>query len=393
MNQQVVSTKPAYFPNLDGLRFIGSLLIIVFHIEDIKLLHNKPVIPFIEYYGLIGNFDVSLFFVLSGFLITYLLLKEKKESGSINLKAYYARRTLRIWPLYYLILILGFFVLPHLGAYFSTTYSANIYKNFWLSFTGCFLFLCPLVRSASGLPQTMGPIWSVGVEELFYLCWPLFLRKTTKYLLLFFVVLVVVLLLRNGFFLGDYFFGWDDSFHKIYKFISAVLMQYRISCMAIGAMGAYWVVFEKKKILSFLYRKDIQWIVYIITAGLLLLRVGVKIEALESFPSVFHEVYSVLFIIIIVNLATNPKSIVRLDYKWTNYLGKISYGLYMYHPIMRILSLELTTYLFKGNTWNWQMNVSLYFFTVSSTILISILSYEFFEKKFLKLKNKVTAQA
>ena len=206
-------------------------------------------------------------------------------------------------------------------------------------------------------------------------------------------VLVVVLLLRNGFFLGDYFFGWDDSFHKIYKFISAVLMQYRISCMAIGAIGAYWVAFEKKKILSVVYRKDVQWIVYIITAGLLLLRVGVKIEALESFPSVFHEVYSVLFIIIIVNLATNPKSIVRLDYKWTNYLGKISYGLYMYHPIMRILSLELTTYLFKGNTWNWQMNVSLYFFTLSSTILISILSYEFFEKKFLKLKNKVTAQA
>lgn len=380
-----------YFPNLDGLRFIGSLLIILFHIEDIKLLHNQPVIPIIEYYGLIGNFDVSLFFVLSGFLITYLLLNEKKESGSINLKAYYARRTLRIWPLYYLILVLGFFVLPHLSAYFRYTYSANIYKKFWLYFTGCFFFLCPVIRSASGLPQTMGPIWSVGVEELFYLCWPLFLRKTKKYLLLFFAVIILVLVLRNGFFLGDYIFDWEDSFAKIFKFISSLIMQYRISCMAIGAIGAYWVVFEKKKILSVLYRKDVQWIVYLITIGLLLLRVGVKIELLESFPSVFHEIYSVLFIIIIVNLATNPMSIVRLDYKWTNYLGKISYGLYLYHPIMRIFSLELTEHLFKGVLWNWQMNISLYFFTLSFTILIAVLSYEFFEKKFLKLKNRFIA--
>lgn len=377
-----------YFPNLDGLRFLGSLIIILFHVEDIKFLHNKPVISFINYYGLIGNFDVSLFFVLSGFLITYLLLKEKKDNGSINLKAYYARRTLRIWPLYYLILILGFFVLPRLDAYFANAYSANIYKHFWLYFTGCFLFLCPFVRSVSGLPQTMGPIWSVGVEEVFYLCWPLFLRKTKKYLLLFFAVIIFVLLLRNGFFLGDYFYGWEYSFHLIYRIISSLIMQYRISCMAIGGIGAYWVVFEKKKILSVLYRKDVQWMVYTITIVLLLLRIGVKIEALESFPSIFHEIYSIFFIIIIVNLATNPRSIARLDYKWTNYLGKISYGLYLYHPIMRIFSLELTEHLFKGEIWNWKMNISLYFFTLSFTIIISILSYEFFEKNFLKLKKK-----
>jgi len=146
MTKQVELSKHAYFPNLDGLRFIGSLIIIIFHIEDIKLKENRPTISFIHSYNPIGNFDVSLFFVLSGFLITYLLLKEKKENGAINLKAYYARRTLRIWPLYYLIVILGVFVLPLLDNYLGTDYSVNIHKHFWFYLIGCFLFLSPFVR-------------------------------------------------------------------------------------------------------------------------------------------------------------------------------------------------------------------------------------------------------
>lgn len=379
--------KTTYFPNLDGLRFIGSFIIIIFHIEDIKAQHLILDNPILLDYMPIGHIDVSLFFVLSGFLITYLLLKEKKDSGSLNLKKYYARRTLRIWPLYYFILLLGFFVLPHLDKYFTTSYSANIYHNFWLYFIGCFLFLSPFIRSMRGLPQTIGPIWSVGVEELFYLCWPLFLKKTKKYLMLFGIIIAVVILLRNGLFIGAPLFRLTHTNYSIFIYLRGILIQYRISCMAIGAIGAYCVVFEKNKILSFIYRKDIQWTTYIITFILLFFKIGAKPIYDENFPSVFYEIYSFLFIIIIANLATNPKSILRLNYKWMTYLGKVSYGLYMYHPIMRIFSLELTQYLFKRDFIGWQMNVCLYTFTFSFTIIISVLSYEFFEKKFLNLKR------
>jgi peptidoglycan/LPS O-acetylase OafA/YrhL len=386
MKQESVAQKPIYFHNLDGLRFIGSLIIIVFHIEDLKLKLNRPTIPVIRHYNMIGNFDVSLFFVLSGFLITYLLLKEKKENGSINLKAYYARRTLRIWPLYYLILFIGFFVLPHLNIYISNASSANTSGHFWLYFIGCALFLSPLVRSISGLPPSIGPIWSVGVEELFYLCWPLFLGKTKRYLVLLIGLVIFILAVRNGFLVANHFLDLHASLGKLFRVLRVLLIEYRISCMAIGGIGAYLVVFEKKNVLAFLFRKNFQWMIYILTTGLLLFQVGVK-PLIVNF-SLSNEFYSVLFIIIIMNLAINPESIIRLDFKWMTYLGKVSYGLYLYHPIMRIFSLELTENLFGKEISGWQMNVCLYFFTLLFTIIISILSYEFFEKKFLNLKKR-----
>jgi peptidoglycan/LPS O-acetylase OafA/YrhL len=94
----------------------------------------------IKYFHPTGEMVVSLFFVLSGFLITYLLIKEKKETDTINLKAYYMRRTLRIWPLYYLIIILGFFVLPYLDVYFNTNFSIHIHKNFGFILLGALFF-------------------------------------------------------------------------------------------------------------------------------------------------------------------------------------------------------------------------------------------------------------
>ncbi|HTA26362.1 MAG TPA: acyltransferase [Bacteroidia bacterium] len=381
------SNSKNYFPNLDGLRFIGSLIIIIFHIEDIKFINNRPTFSPLRYYNLVGNMDVSLFFVLSGFLITFLLLKEKKDTGDISLKSFYTKRALRIWPLYFLIVIAGFFILPHI-CWFNEDYSSNIYKHFWPYFIATLLFLSPFVRSASGLPRTIGPIWSVGVEEFFYLCWPVLLKITKKYLVVFFSVALLVLFVRNALLLGDDFWSWRELYNTLFRFVRGVIMQYRISCMAIGGIGAYWVVFEKNKILKLIYRKDIQWATYIITIGLLLLKIGIKPIAKENFPSIYYEIYSVLFMVIIVNLATNPRSILNLDYKWMNYLGKISYGLYMYHPILRIFSLRMTESIFKREISGWQMNLMLYAGTLIFTIIIAIISYEFFEKGFLKLKSK-----
>src|SRR5262245_23508948 len=106
-----------YFPNLNGLRFIAAFLVIIHHLEQFKLtfkMDNYWNVPFIEPIGRLG---VVLFFVLSGFLITYLLLAEENIKGGISIKSFYVRRILRIWPLYFLIVLLGLWILPNISIF------------------------------------------------------------------------------------------------------------------------------------------------------------------------------------------------------------------------------------------------------------------------------------
>ena len=104
-----------FFPNLNGLRFLAVLLVVIDHVEGIRSAYSLssywevPAIP------VLGQTGVDLFFVLSGFLITYLLLVEKERTGNLDFRAFYLRRTLRIWPLYYAMVVLGLFVLPHVA--------------------------------------------------------------------------------------------------------------------------------------------------------------------------------------------------------------------------------------------------------------------------------------
>src|SRR4051812_25418181 len=100
-----------FFPNLNGVRAIASLMVVIAHIElDKSVFHLRPL-NFInlENFGRVG---VSVFFALSGFLITYLLLEEKKNFNKITFGDFYMRRILRIWPLYFLVVIVGFFIYP-----------------------------------------------------------------------------------------------------------------------------------------------------------------------------------------------------------------------------------------------------------------------------------------
>lgn len=177
-----------YFPNLDGLRLVGSIIIIVFHIEGLKVLTGKEPNEWVRDYLPLGNIDVSLFFVLSGFLIGYLLLKEKYDTGEINIKKYYTRRALRIWPLYYFIIIVGFFIFPYIGSkwhIFNLAITSH-YKNYGFIF--CLFFLPPYGVNL----RAIGATWSVRVEELFYIMEPFLLRKTKKYVRVFLLVIAAV---------------------------------------------------------------------------------------------------------------------------------------------------------------------------------------------------------
>jgi peptidoglycan/LPS O-acetylase OafA/YrhL len=371
-----------YFPNLDGLRFIGALSIILFHIDTLKPEQGVPVIKYIYHFHSLGTLSVSMFFVLSGFLITYLLLQEKESSGTIDLKAFYKRRILRIWPLYYFIIILGFFVFPHVSDFFQKDYTAHAGQNVWITLLGCLLFLPATLFTPNDLPDTMRASWSVRVEELFYFLWPVLFKKTKNYLNLCLGVVALVVLLRFGNFCLRHLLKNSPQYFNILGMVGGILVQYRVSCMAIGGIGAWIIVKEKNAITSVIYRKDVQILTYISTFFLLIFKVHI--------PFIYYEAYSVLFCIIILNLACNPQCILNLDYKWLNYLGKRSYGIYLYSPIVTIFCIGFVKeYCSQFNTW--QLNLILYALVIVITITVSALSYQFIERPFLRIKGKYPA--
>ena len=106
--------KKIYFPNLDGLRFFAFLAVFLAHsfYSESEEITELAVYKVFRSVGHLGMFGVNFFFVLSGFLITYLLIIEKKEYKNVNIPAFYVRRVLRIWPLYYLVILIGFMAVP-----------------------------------------------------------------------------------------------------------------------------------------------------------------------------------------------------------------------------------------------------------------------------------------
>jgi peptidoglycan/LPS O-acetylase OafA/YrhL len=151
-NSFAVYWSTSYFPALDGLRAICVALVICFH------MHEK-VPGFIH-----GSTGVDIFFVLSGFLITTLLLREKEKYGSVSLKGFYVRRAFRILPIYYIVLLMYF---PAIWLLRDATrwHQLMCALPYLLTFTQEFL------------PKSAGSIfahsWSLGYEEKFYLLWPL----------------------------------------------------------------------------------------------------------------------------------------------------------------------------------------------------------------------------
>lgn len=366
--------RKIYFKNLNGLRFIAALMVIIHHVEQIKFyfgIDNFRHIPFIH---MIGKQGVNLFFVLSGFLITFLLLSEESLTKRISIKSFYIRRVLRIWPLYFLIVILGLFVFPLVD--FMQIPNYNFYDTSLcyriLLFT-LFLFFMPnLVLAMGEAIPFVSQSWSIGTEEQFYLIWPLLVKYFKNRFVLMFYVIVVYLGIKFILILFLKFLP-SNSYLQIFNDFWGM---FSIDSMAIGGLAACLYFYKKQKILNFLFKKYVQISLYLAIITLLLS--GVFINYIHN------EVYSLLYAIVILNLAVNEKTILNIENNIFNYLGQISYGLYMYHGIAILISLKLL------NTISFQNNLFLYLFSMIITIIFSSISYYFYEKRFLKLKLKYT---
>jgi peptidoglycan/LPS O-acetylase OafA/YrhL len=365
-----MSKLKVYFPNLNGLRFIAAFLVIIHHIEQIKGINGIDnywdQIPFVK---IIGKLGVILFFVLSGFLITYLLLTEESQNKRISIKDFYIRRILRIWPLYFFIILLAFCVLPNIHIFTVPHYGKNvIYKDLILKIILFSLFLPNLVLAALGIVPYASHTWSIGTEEQFYLMWPVILKAVKKFrmALMFFILFSYLFVME---FLAS---GYSD-FLPYKEVIKVFCSCFNIDCMAIGGFFAI-LLFQKNRALKFLMNPFLFYAVIVLL--ILFLIKGVQI------PYVHYEFYALLFGIVILNFAANDKIKISLENTALNYLGKISYGLYIYHPIGIVLAIYLAQSV--KCTTNWL----LYPLSLLCTIALAGVSYRYLESFFLKYKPK-----
>lgn len=395
-----MNNNRVYFPGLNGLRFFAALAVILTHVELMKKLtgHNsiwidssritenafahiqkgeiKWLSPIVAESGPLG---VVFFFVLSGFLITYLLLEEKKQTSTVGIGAFYLRRIYRIWPLYFFIFILGFFVLPQFSAFYVRDQTESLDQNFMGNFW-CYLFFLPNLAYAmfKAVPN-IGQSWSIGVEEQFYLIWPV-IMKYFKHTLRALLVITVILLLIKVVFL----FAGKISKEPWIRVAQKFLAMSKIECMTLGGMGAYFVFGQHQRWIKIIHSVPIQLMAYLGIPFLLYFSPALIQDGI-------HLVYGTLFLIIIMNVSGNPDSLIRLEFRWLNFLGKISYGIYMYHMMCIVFVIHVVTKIMgSGRNLTFWENISIYTLSIALSIFISYLSYEFIEKRFIKLKKGVT---
>lgn len=190
-----------YFSGLNELRFLAAFFVVLHHGETIRLKYGYHNFEWLSFFRN-GTNAVNFFFVLSGFLISYLLLKEKHNTDNINVKQFYIKRILRIWPLYFLLFFIGTLLMPLLISYFNMPYDmpytiGDVWAYFVFFFPGLVLFYFG--------HHFLEPLWSIGVEEVFYIIWaPIFklFRNNLLFVLSTIMVLKIVLLIIAEIFLS-----------------------------------------------------------------------------------------------------------------------------------------------------------------------------------------------
>lgn len=347
-------------PNLDPLRFLLASFVLIFHIPQLCKNQDLPYFDSLPIFQR-GIEAVYMFFTLSGFLIIRLIYIEKQK-GSFSIKNFYVRRMLRIFPLYYLIVLFGFtfynFFLPLFNIPFESNY--DIFDGLLL----CLFFLPNVFANLYAPGGILEILWSIGIEEQFYLIIAplLFFIKKSKIV----IVLSALLVLYFVAFHIDVF-----SFLRKFKFVYFFLF-----------FGGIIALLEEMKKLEFLKKKSI---FPILICGTTLLYFATDIFKFES-TWVNNLFTSVLFGLFIHTLSFNNKNWIVTN-KWMHHFGNISYGIYMYHAI----ALNITVYIFLQFKDSQFISNTLTILLINAltfilTLIFAHISYTYFEKYFLKKK-------
>lgn len=374
-----VGRTPRYYrPELDVLRFFAFLCVFITHRNDLAPI--DPVAnPWYHAVTMSGVFGLPVFFLLSAFLITELLQREVTATGRVDARAFYIRRILRIWPLYFLV----FFglsalnlVVPGAGA----NSPAEIFSfvafagNWFVTFNG-WTIEYPVI-----------PLWSLSVEEQFYVAIPLLAALSRRHLVAVNIAVLVVAYAVIAYYAARFrpsqpFSGqWTNSFVQFQFFAGGML-------------------------LSFCLRgRQPEWPM-VVRAALFAAAVGMWLVAFSVFgvtsynaqSSVGHQLTGWLLvlagtIVMLVSVLGTPKRYVP---DALVYLGRISYGMYLIHIIFfwivfakaRPWMTQITT---DAGVPGWRDNIGMAL-AFAATVIVASLLYRYFETPFLRLKRRFTA--
>ncbi|BDG09645.1 acyltransferase family protein [Anaeromyxobacter paludicola] len=360
------SARPAvarfYRPELDALRFLAFLMVfgshVVWRLPRASIFASAPALALAVIAS--GGFGVDLFFVLSAYLITELLLREKDATGSIDVRSFYARRILRIWPLYFATIAAGF----------ALQYAMPLLRGgeprivLPLGAVLAFVLLAGNWYSTRGFVSSpVSPLWSVSIEEQFYLLWPLWVRRCGRRAL----QVTAVLLVGVGWVTRAWLFArhapypavWCNTFARLDPIAVGVLLATTLHGRSLRVPG--WarpaLLASGLVLMAVAYEGcRIQGEAVSMTAGM----IGYPLGTL-SVTLVFFAFFGARFV------ARQPLL----------YLGQISYGLYVFHRF----ALDAAHAARLGEAASAAAALAL-------TISAAAVSYRWFERPFLALKKR-----
>jgi len=323
-----------------------------------------------------GGEAVEFFFTLSGFLITYLLQKEIARTSTVSIKEFYLRRVFRIWPLYFVIVVIAF---VGLGLLLPRLTGQRLFEFPLLPGALLFIFFLPNLASALYPTAVLHPLWSIGVEEQYYLFWsPLVKLFRNKLIRLI------------GCFLAISLVWYAMVYYRVFTFSSTMrsfFLSQKFYAMAMGGLFG-WIFFTRPE----QYRRSVwampvmQWLVF-------LLLIWYFVFGVPGYPVIespfLHFGLSVLFGLLILNSALLDKPAINLEKQPFVYLGVISYGLYMYHMLVDyILRYSAIRFRLADRMGFGKLGAVYVVFLLGGTVLVSSLSYKYLESYFLRLKER-----
>jgi peptidoglycan/LPS O-acetylase OafA/YrhL len=359
--------KDGKIPSLNGWRAVAILLVILDHSTYTAGFPSDRIPTWGWIFLQQGNLGVRIFFVLSGFLITHLLLREAEQRDTISFKNFYMRRCLRILPVYVAYLGVLAFLLT-IGVYSGES------KSSWI---GALTFTRNMVGPVNSFT---GHFWSLAVEEQFYLAWPLCLvsfalwrRPRLAYLFLLIPVFLCPLVRMSGMSVetAGEFYGRVLGGNSILVYADS---------LAMGCLGAFWLRRDPPRLTSTASSFVLAVALAIIASGAVLgLVSGMGNIVLAVIPSA-----QAVAILVAMWVSTQHKNnIIYRVLNWppVNLLGILSYSLYIWHVLFmsNITGSTLRFLLYDWRTW-WL-----------SSVAVAALSYYCIERPVLRLKKRLHA--
>lgn len=367
--------EKTYFKNLDATRAIAFFMVFGAHcfVTSNPDVLNNSLFQSVNGFGKLGFLGLEYFFVLSSFLITWIALEEYKSKNFFSVKNFLIRRSLRVWPLYFLIIITTYI------GYFFIKYIFNYELNELPNISNFIFFIVNFYTIENGTNYLFFLVflWSISIEEQFYIFWSLILKYFIKHLKIFSLALIIISIIFRW-----YFYVIEPTKNILYFHTFSAVGNFGIGSLV--ALIAFYKTefFNYIKNFSF-FRSSLVYFLFIF------LIFFYSHIFCYSYLIVFERlIFSLIFGYIIIEQAFNNRAFFQFGKLNTiTFLGKISYGLYCYHGIVITGLVFLLKFLeVKENIY---LTLFVYpIFILSLSIVVANFSYKYLESWFLKLKKR-----